>query len=116
MARQTIRAVTHRAARKNPIDDGAEDAARDLATRFHGRAPEAGEVKRVTLPKIPKALVNIGKIFAIEYLAERDGKVYRFRHVFKAKSRPQLAVSPDGTFQTMIGGSWFFGEDGFEDT
>lgn len=100
--------------RKNP-DPRAASAAESLATRFHGRKPTVREVSKIDKPKIPDAMTCIGDIFAIEYVAERDGKKYRFRHAFKAASRPYLAVSPDGKIATMIGGSWFFGEDGFED-
>lgn len=102
------------ATRKNPARRHESDAAR-LAERFHGRAPDVDEYQTIAKPKFPDAMACIGQIFAIEYLAERDGKEYRFRHVFKAKSRPQLAVSPDGKIASMLGGAWFFGEDGFED-
>lgn len=101
--------------RKNPAPRADVEGARRLAARFHGRQPDESEIVAYPAPKLPGAMANIGEIFAIEYLAERDGKAYRFRHVFKVKSRPQLAVSPDGKFVTMIGGSWEFTEDGFED-
>lgn len=112
------KARTAPAARRNPARRTYRDEAdaRRLAAQFHGREPGDDEYMLAQLPKIPDALANIGKIFAIEYLAERDGKEYRFRHVFKAKSRPHLAVSPDGTSVTMLRGAWFFGPDGFEDT
>ncbi len=99
--------------RSNPARREHADAAADLSRRFMGREPDSEFV--YPKPKIPDAMACIGKIFAIEYIAERDGKEYRFRHVFKAKSRPHLAVTPDGSLATMIGGSWHFGEDGFED-
>jgi hypothetical protein len=101
--------------RKNPSRRNAADEAARFAERFHGRAPEPGETQRVKKPHFPAAMACIGEIYAIEYLAERDGKAYRFRHVFKQKSRPHLAVSPDGKNASMLGGAWFFGEDGFED-
>ena len=101
--------------RRNPSPREDEAGAEKLATRFHGRAPDEKEYYRISAPKLPKAMACIGKIFAVEYLAERDGKEFRFRHVFKAKSRPHLAVSPDGNIAAMLGGAWFFGEDGFED-
>lgn len=97
---------------RNPSPRDASSAAR-LAERFNGRPPDWEMV--LPKPEIPDSMAAIGDIFAIEYLAERDGKVYRFRHVFKARSRPQLAVSPDGDLALMIGGSWVFTEDGFED-
>jgi hypothetical protein len=99
---------------KNPAPRPDIAGAAKLAERFHGRAPEFEDTYEK--PTIPDAMANIGAIYAIEYLAERDGKEYRFRHVFKQKSRPQLAVAPDGKFVTMIGGSWRFTEDGFEDS
>lgn len=100
---------------KNPARRVDISRAADLAERFHGRAVAPGEVRRTRKPVVPDAMACIGDIYAIEYLAERDGKEFRFRHVFKAASRPALAVSPDGKTASMIGGSWFFGEDGFED-
>ena len=102
-------------ARKNPAPRGDLSGARRLAARFHGRQPGDDELFEVAKPEVPDAMANIGQVFAIEYLAERDGTVYRFRHVFRAKSRPQLAVSPDGDFVTMLGGAWRFSEDGFID-
>ena len=116
--RKASKPKAKRATKKTSNNPASRDdiaAARSLASRFHGRAPDDDELYRVSKPHIPDALANIGQVFAIEYLAERDGKVYRFRHAFRAKSRPQLAVSPDGNFVTLIGGSWQFSEDGFID-
>lgn len=110
-AKAVLRKATARKVQKNP----SPRSAKALATKFHGRTPDPSEVTRLTKPKIPNTLANIGKIFAIEYIAERDGKEYRFRHVFKAKARPHLAVSPDGKNAFMLGGAWVFTEDGFED-
>lgn len=102
--------------RENPAARFSDEAAaRRLSARFVGREPADEEFELVDFPDIPDSMANIGKVFAIEYLAERDGKEYRFRHEFKARSRPHLAVSPDGKIVTMIGGSWHFTEDGFED-
>lgn len=104
------------ATRSNPTAREDDAAAENLARRFIGRDIEDDEIESIPRPHLPKAMARIGKIFAIEYLAERDGEVYRFRHVFKAKSRPALAVSPDGKIATMLGGAWHFGQDGFEDS
>lgn len=102
--------------RKNPSPrSGDLSGAKRLAARFHGREPGDDEIYTTAKPTVPDAMANIGQVFAIEYLAERDGTVYRFRHVFRSKSRPQLAVSPDGDFVTMLGGAWQFSEDGFID-
>lgn len=103
-------------ASRNPAPRGVtiNDAAR-LATRFHGRAPKDDEISTIKIPKLQKAATCIGDVFAIEYVAERDGKVNRFRHVFKTKSRPHLVINPDGKLALMLGGAWHFGDDGFED-
>jgi len=101
--------------RPNPATDAEARAAAKLSHAFTGRKPHNSEYKSVPMPRLPKAMAAIGKIEAIEYIALRDGKEYIFRHQFKASSRPHLAVSPDGKIATMIGGSWIFTEDGFED-
>ena len=102
--------------RSNPAEHYSDErGAARMSESFTGRAPDDSEYREVPAPKLPDSMAAIGKVFAIEYLAERDGKVYRFRHVFKARSRPHLAVSPDGNFVTMLGGAWRFTEDGFED-
>jgi len=112
---RTMRTATVTVPRKNPVErTGAADARR-LVERYTGRSVDPDEYELVPTPPKAKALAQIGKISAIEYVAFRDDKEYRFRHVFKSKSRPALAVAPDGKTVTMIGGSWKFGEDGFED-
>jgi hypothetical protein len=105
-----------KAKRVNPASSGEVRRATSLSKAFTGRHPEDHEYQSVPMPKLPKAMAAIGKIEAIEYIAERDGKEYIFRHQFKKHSRPHLAVSPDGKIATMIGGSWVFTEDGFEDS
>lgn len=89
------------------------DKAAALAAKFHGRAPT--EFQRVRIPRMPDALACIGRISVVQYVAERDGKMYEFRHKFKVSARPHLCVSPDGQIVYMIGGSWTFTQDGFVD-
>ena len=103
--------------RANPAARSFRDeaAAAKLAARFHGREPSAHERKIFDFPNIPDSLTNIGKVAAIEYIAERDGEEFVFRHEFRKVSRPHMAVAPDGDFMTMLGGKWHFTEDGFED-
>ena len=85
-----------------------------LAAKFHGRAPS--EFQHVRIPSMPAAVACIGRISVIQYIAERDGKTYEFRHAFKNSARPHLCVSPDGQSVYMIGGSWTFTQDGFVDS
>lgn len=104
-----------RQTRKNPIASASRDArdAARFAEAFHGRAPTDEYIAKV--PRLPSALANIGKIHAIEYIAERDGEVHTYRHVFKAASRPYLAVTPDGKQVQMLGGAFEFTDRGFVD-
>jgi len=96
-------------ARKN--SDVAKAAA--LAAKFHGRAPTA--YQQIKVKPMPKALACIGAVSVIQYVAERDGKVYEFRHAFKVSARPHLCVTPDGQSVYIIGGLCTFTQDGFED-
>lgn len=104
-------------ARRNPArrDFRDEHGATRLSTKFVGRAPLDHEFAILDIPKMPDSMAAIGKVSAIEYVAERDGKAFTFRHDFRVRSRPHLAVSPDGNLATMLGGAWLFTEDGFED-
>lgn len=83
------------------------------AKNFHGREPS--EIRAVLMPKIPNAVACIGVVSVIQYVAERDGKTYEFRHAFKQHSRPHLCVTPDGKLVLMLGGAWVFTKDGFVD-
>lgn len=111
----TIKKACTTSPRKNPAERTGEAAARSLVENFTGREVMPDEYELVPTPAHSRTLAQVGKIAAIEYVAFRDDKEYRFRHEFKVRSRPALAVSPDGKTVTMIGGSWKFGEDGFED-
>lgn len=101
--------------RSNPArrDYSEVKAAERLHRAFVGR--DAQERETINFPKVPSALVAFADVAAIEYIAERDGKVFRFRHPFKQKSRPLMCVSPDGKTVYMYGGAWTFTEDGFVD-
>lgn len=98
------------APRFNAVD---VDRAESLAGRFTGRDPKP--LKIIRRPHIPDALACIGRISVIQYIAERDGKTYEFRHPFRAASRPLLCVSPDGKTVLALGDGWTFTEDGFVD-
>lgn len=84
-----------------------------LYERFVGRPADRASVIR--RPELPDALVCIGDISLIQYVAERDGKTYEFRHPFRTRSRPLLCVTPDGKLVLALGGAWTFTQDGFVD-
>lgn len=57
-------------------------------------------------------LVSIGPCISVAYAA-RDGHDYR--HTFRARSRPELCVTPDGKHLTFAGGSYEFTDRGIVD-
>lgn len=84
-----------------------------LFENFVGRPADRSEL--IPKPEIPDALVCIGEISVIQYVAERDGKEYEFRHPFAERARPKMCVFPDGTMVLMLGGAWRFTQDGYID-
>lgn len=102
--------------RSNPATDlSPVDIERGLKLyeNFTGRPADRQHV--IQRPTLPDALVCIGDISLIQYVAERDGKTYEFRHPFRARSRPLLCVTPDGKLVLALGGAWTFTKDGFVD-
>src|SRR5258708_38336008 len=102
--------------RKNPIGDldaGDVNKGLKLYEKFTGRP--ADRKRMIRRPELPDALVCIGDISVIQYVAERDGETFEFRHPFRARSRPLLCVTPDGKLVLALGGAWTFTEDGFVD-
>ena len=91
---------------------GDVSRARRLYASFTGR--QADRAETLTLPALPDALACVGEIVAVEYVAERDGEIAVFRHVFE-KARPLMCVFPDGKKVLMLGGAWKFTEDGYID-
>jgi hypothetical protein len=102
-------------ARRNPIAAGSPEAAAERLYRgFTGEGPRRR--RRVRVPGIPRALVDIGAITVIQYEALRDGQVNEYRHRFAKKARPRLLLSPDGLVFIALGGARFrFTVNGFVD-
>lgn len=102
-------------ARKNPESAGIEQAARKLV-EFSGH--DADKVLKVDMPAVREGLV-IGEVPAIEYVTKREGinkdRLTLWRHKFRKKSRPLLAVSKDGKQLLIVGGRYEFTEAGIED-
>jgi hypothetical protein len=106
----------HHRRRANPAGDlDPRDVSKGLKLyeKFTGRPADRERV--IARPILPDALVCIGKISLIQYVAERDGEVFEFHHPFRARSRPLLCVTPDGKLVLALGGAWTFTEDGFVD-
>ena len=104
--------------RSNPesvTDAALDDAARKLQD-FTGHEP--GKVIEAKLPSVKTGLV-IGELDLIGYRTKREGidggRMVRYGHQFRKKSRPLLAVSKDGTQLLIVGGRYEFTEAGIED-
>jgi hypothetical protein len=84
----------------------------DLYESFSGHSPEF--LDTVTFP-VPDVALKIGQCDGLLYTTVRDGKTERYIHKFKAKSRPLLVTTFDGTQLILIGGSFRFTERGIVD-
>lgn len=102
--------------RRNPVP--ASSVARDIEAarahykRFTGMEPDV--IEWITVPTM-HALAGIGEIDALEYTTIRDGVEEKYRHDFKARSRPLFGVSPDGKMIVVLGGAFVFTERGIVD-
>lgn len=86
--------------------------AADLFARFHGREPREGEIVKLG-PIASQPLAVVGELQGVIYKAVGDGK--RYIHRFKAKSRPVIAVTPDGSQAFILAGGYRFTSRGFVD-
>ena len=88
------------------------EAARRLS-EFVGR--EIGEFTEVKINQAYDVGFALGEMPELHYIAERDGKVYHFRHKFKKASRPLLIVSHDGKQLAIAGGRYNVTDRGIVD-
>lgn len=64
---------------------------------------------------VPEVVIEIGSLDTVEYTTRRGGKIEHYRHEFREKSRPLLAVSEDGKQLMIVGGRYRFTERGIVD-
>lgn len=76
---------------------------------------EAEIVAKVKKPVYPDAVLVVGDCDGILYTTVRDGKVERYIHEFRQKSRPLFCVSPDGKTLLLLGGAFQFTDRGIVD-
>lgn len=88
------------------------ERAAELYRRFTGERPD--RVMRITLEPVTVGLV-IGECDGILYTTVRDGEEERYIHEFKARSKPLLCASHDGSQLVIIGGRYRFTERGIVD-
>lgn len=97
---------------KNPSSNKEVERAAKLFEDFTGRAPDS--VRKIRLPKQPKAGLVFGQLIRIGYRSARDGLLYE--HTFRTlKSRPLLFASSDGKTVVIVGGRYAFTDRGIED-
>lgn len=89
------------------------DRAADLVERFKGHDAETLGVFDV--PDIPSTVAVIGECDGVLYTTVRDGRTEKYIHKFRAKDKPLLCVSPDGSQMLFVGGRYVFTERGIVD-
>jgi hypothetical protein len=110
-----VDSVATQLTRQNPEPRGLDEAARKLE-EFSGH--RADKLVKARISDQRQGLV-IGELASLEYRTRRegidDGRLVRYIHKFKRKSRPLLAVTKDGTQLHIVGGQYEFTEAGIED-
>lgn len=87
--------------------------AADLWERFTGH--DAESIGSIEIGKRPKVVAVIGELDGVLYTTIRDGVVEKYIHTFKAKDKPLLCVTPDGTQMLIVEGHYDFTERGIVD-
>lgn len=78
------------------------------------REAPAKRAKSVEI-KLPKAVMVMGYLEAVEYGTTMGGKAKRFRHKFARGSRPMLCAAPGKNQLFIIGGRYHVTERGIVD-
>lgn len=102
-----------RAGKRRRIIASDVDRAADLVERFKGH--DAEELGVFDVPDLPSTVAVIGECDGVLYTTVRDGRVEKYIHKFRAKDKPLLCVSPDGSQMLFIGGRYVFTERGIVD-
>ena len=99
-------------ARVNPSPIESIDKGAQIYQDFHGHAP--AKVTRRPVRPVPPALVKIGPVVRLDYLAKkkRDRRVTRYFHNTRAP-HPELYTGTDGSFH-LIGGKMVVTDRGLE--
>jgi len=104
-----------RSRKRNPVPLSRAASLRASKARFRNfRGDEAATVKQVQV-STPASAMTVGELDGVLYTTRRDGKVEKYVHNFRKKSRPLLAASDDGASIHIIGGKYEFTERGIVD-
>jgi len=101
---------------ENPVPLSTRASVRAATERFKNfRGDPPGGVQAISVPT-PKAAMVVGELDGVLYTTERDGKIEKYQHKFRKKSRPLLAASDDGKSLHIVGGQYEFTERGIVDS
>lgn len=101
---------------KNPPVSGINRAALKGALGLYRKFREAEpkRLRKVTI-EVPKALMTMGRVSAIEYETTHGGKTHAYRHDFVPGSRPTLAATGKKQGLFLLGGRYHVTERGIVD-
>jgi hypothetical protein len=99
---------------KNPVPPSGVAQAMARYRAFSGHEPES--VGTVEMPATDaRALWVLGELDFVGYTTVRDGAIESYKHTFKKKARPLLAVTADGGALVIVEGKYHVTERGIED-
>lgn len=103
--------------KKNPVPASRKLSdetyqAKRLFAEFTGH--DATRVNREEVPDY-STYIKVGKVDAICYTTNRDGKVEHYKHTFRRQSRPLLVASHDGKDIRLLRGAFRFTNRGIVD-
>lgn len=104
-----------RSRKTNPVPLSRRASLKASKERFSDfRGDEPSTVRQVKV-KVPASAMTVGELDGVLYTTRRDGKVEKYIHKFRKKSRPLLAASDDGNTLHIVGGRYEFTERGIVD-
>lgn len=98
--------------RRNPRATELQRAV-ELYESFSGNEVEV--IGKAWIPPTTAVGVVIGTLDGVLYTTNRDGVTEKYIHQFKARDKPALVVSPDGSQMWIVGGNYDFTERGIVD-
>lgn len=88
-------------------------AAAQLFVKF--REAEPRFIRRLTVPNLPKVVMQIGLVDGILYTTTHGNKKVSYIHRFTGRSKPMLVTDSKGKKLYFLGGNYNFTEDGIVD-
>jgi N-acetyl-anhydromuramyl-L-alanine amidase AmpD len=101
--------------KKNPVPKSKWNKLKEASKRYEDfSGHQAKFIDEKDLRKLDVGF-KIGTVDFIGYTTKRDGRVEKYIHKFKAKSRPILASNYDGKFISLVNGKYEFTNRGIVD-